>query len=73
MTEACDAVTGFWFATLQKPALQVSKAIANKASRRISERSGMRIVATEERDYVAGRLLSETWEITRAEWLARKR
>jgi hypothetical protein len=28
----------------------------------------MRIVATGENDYVSGRLPSETWEITAAEW-----
>ena len=32
----------------------------------------MRVVATEERDYVSGRLLTEVWEITAEEWRARK-
>ena len=32
------------------PAIRVPKAVANTASRRISEKTGMRIVATEERD-----------------------
>jgi len=31
----------------------------------------MRLVATEEREYVAGRFLSEIWEITAEEWNAR--
>ena len=73
MTEACDAVTEFWFSMLHKPTLRVSKAIANAGSRRISERSGMRIIATGDRAYVCGELPSETWEITREEWLARPR
>jgi hypothetical protein len=28
----------------------------------------MRVIATEERDYVSGRLLTEIWEITADEW-----
>jgi len=72
MTEACDVVTDFWFETLKFPVLRVPKANANEASRRISEKQGMRIVAVEERDYVSGRLPSEIWEITAQEWRARK-
>jgi [ribosomal protein S5]-alanine N-acetyltransferase len=33
----------------------------------------MHLVATENRDYVSGRLPSEIWEITAEEWRARKR
>lgn len=73
MSEACEIVTNFWFETLQFPVLRVPKAIGNIASRRISEKSGMRLVATEERDYVSGRFLSEIWEITADEWRARRR
>jgi len=73
MSEACEIVTNFWFETLQFPVLRVPKAIGNIASRRISEKSGMRLVATEERDYVSGRFLSEIWEITADEWHARRR
>lgn len=73
MTEACDAVTDFWFEVLKFPVLRAPKAIANEASRRISIRQGMRLVETCERDYVSGRLPSEVWEITAEEWLARKR
>jgi RimJ/RimL family protein N-acetyltransferase len=72
MREACDAVTDFWFEVLNFPVLRVPKAIANSASRRISEKQGMRVISTEERDYVSGRLLSELWEITAEEWRARK-
>jgi RimJ/RimL family protein N-acetyltransferase len=72
MTEACDAATDYWFETLGFTLLRVPKAAANMASRRISERQGMRVVATEERDYVSGRLLTEVWEITAEEWRARK-
>lgn len=72
MSEAADAVTDYWFHTLKFPVLRVSKAAPNLASRRISERQGMRLVATEERDYVCGRLPSEIWEITAEEWDARR-
>lgn len=72
MSEACDAVTEYWFDTLQFSKLRVSKAIANTASRRISEKQGMRIVAIEERDYVCGRLPAEIWEITADEWRAQR-
>lgn len=72
MSEACDAVTDYWFDVLKFPLLRVPKAVANTASRRISEKSGMRVVKQEERDYVSGRLLSEMWEITAEEWRARR-
>lgn len=73
MTEATEAVTDFWFNTLGFPVLRVPKAVPNTASRRISEKNGMRVVATEERDYVSGRYLTEIWEITADEWRARRR
>lgn len=72
MSEACEAVTDFWFHTLKFPVLRTRKAVANTASRRISVKSGMRVIAVEERDYVSGRLPSETWEITAVEWDRRK-
>src|ERR1051326_1665185 len=73
MTEACDAVTDFWFETLKFPVLRSPKAVPNQASRRISEKQGMRLIGTEERDYVSGRLQSELWEVTAEEWRANKR
>lgn len=72
-SEAVDAVTGYWFDVLKFPVLRAPKAVANVASRRISERQGMRVVVTEEREYVSGRLLAETWELTADEWHARTR
>ncbi|MGH9572869.1 MAG: GNAT family N-acetyltransferase [Candidatus Acidiferrales bacterium] len=72
MSEACDVVTNFWFDELKFPVLRAPKAIANLASRRVSEKQGMRVIRTEERDYVSGRLPSEIWEITAAEWDARR-
>src|SRR5215472_13839885 len=64
MSEACDAVTDYWFDVLKEPVLRAPKAIANEGSRRISEGQGMRVVFKGERDYVSGRLPSEIWEIT---------
>ena len=68
MTEAVIAANDFWFDVLGFTRLRVPKAVANIASRRISEKTGMRIIATEERDFVSGRLPSEIWEITAEEW-----
>jgi RimJ/RimL family protein N-acetyltransferase len=70
MTEACEVVTDYWFDVLKFPVLRVPKAAVNVASQRISEKNGMRIVATEEREYVSGRFQSEIWEITAEEWHA---
>lgn len=73
MTEACDAVTDYWFDVLKFPVLRVPKAIANAGSRRISEKQGMRVIAREDRDFVSGRLPSEIWEITAEEWRQRRK
>jgi RimJ/RimL family protein N-acetyltransferase len=73
MTEAAGAVTDFWFDVLAQPVLRAPKASANVPSRRISEKQGMRIVATEERDYVGGRMPVDVWEITAEEWRMRRR
>jgi RimJ/RimL family protein N-acetyltransferase len=71
MTEACEAATAFWFDTLGRPRLRAPRAIANAASRRIAEKTGMRLVATEMQRFVCGPMLAEIWEITQAEWRAR--
>jgi [ribosomal protein S5]-alanine N-acetyltransferase len=71
-TEACAAVNAFWFEILGFPALRVGKAAANEPSRRISLREGMRLVGTEERSFVSGRLPAELWELTAVEWRARR-
>jgi len=52
MSEVCDVVTDYWFETLGFPLLRVPKAVANIASRRISEKQGMRVIETKESDYV---------------------
>jgi [ribosomal protein S5]-alanine N-acetyltransferase len=68
MTEACLWANDFWFDTLGQPRLRVPKAVANRASRRISQQMGMHVIRLETRDYVSGRLASEIWEITAQEW-----
>jgi ribosomal-protein-alanine N-acetyltransferase len=72
MTEACDAVTDFWFEELGRPLLRVHKAADNLASRRISERQGMREVRSFPKTLVSGEHLSELWEISRDEWRERR-
>jgi ribosomal-protein-alanine N-acetyltransferase len=72
MSEACEAVTDYWFDVLRFAVLRAPKAIENSASRRISEKQGMRVMATEEREFVGGRYASEIWEITAEEWQARR-
>ncbi len=73
MTEASYAVTEFWFNGLGRERLRVAKAIHNRASSRLSEKQGARLIAIEERGYVSGRLQTEVWELTREEWNSRKR
>ena len=68
MSEACAWANDFWFERLGFPILRVAKAAGNTASRRISEKQGMRLVGTTEKEYVSGRLTSEIWEITAEEW-----
>ena len=72
MTEAVVAVNDYWFDVLGFEVLRVSKAVANGTSRRISEKTGMRVIGTGENGYVSGRWPSETWEITAEEWRAWK-
>jgi RimJ/RimL family protein N-acetyltransferase len=72
MTEAVEAVTDYWFDVLGFPLLRAPKAVANEASRRISAKTGMRVAATIESDYVSGRLLTEIWEVTAEEWRKRR-
>lgn len=68
MSEVADVITDFWFNELGFSVMRVSKAVANTASRRISAKNGMRIVAVDERNYVAGRFAAEVRETTAEEW-----
>ncbi len=72
MTEAVSVVNDFWFDVLHMPVLRTPKAVANVGSRRISEKTGMRLVSQGEGDYVCGRLPSQVWEITAEQWRAKR-
>lgn len=72
MSETCVWANDYWFERLGFPVLRVSKAVENQASRRISEKQGMRVVGTAMQNYVCGPLLSEIWEIKADEWRAWK-
>ncbi len=52
--------------------MQVPKAVGNHASRKISEREGMRLIDTQPGSFVSGPLFKEIWELTREQWLERK-
>lgn len=70
MREACRVINAYWFETLSRPLMQVPKAVANHASRRVSENEGMRMVGVRDGDFVCGQMRVEIWEMTRTEWLA---
>lgn len=72
MSEACERVTDYWFNNLGFRVLRAPKAIPNVASRRISEKQGMRVIAAMERNYVGGRFPAELWELTAEEWNRKK-
>ena len=73
MLEAVIAANDYWFDVLGFPLLRVSKAVENVGSRRISEKTRMRVVARNESDYVSGRLPTEVWELTAEEWRSARR
>jgi RimJ/RimL family protein N-acetyltransferase len=70
--EACEVINAYWFQTLQRPAMQVPKAVGNHASRRVSEREGMRLIDTQPGQFVSGPMPKEIWELTRDEWLSKR-
>jgi len=67
-TEASDAATDFWFDRLGKEVLRVPKAVGNTASRRISEKQGMRVVRRFKLSFVSGLHDAELWEIDAETW-----
>lgn len=69
MAEASAAVTEYWFRVLERPLMRVPKAAPNVASRRISERTGMRLIRSDEGQFVEGNFPRDIWEMTREEWL----
>ena len=73
MSEAVVPVTDYWFNVLGFDVMRIPKAIDNIASRRISEKTGMRVVETKDGEYVSGTLPTEIWEITADEWRLRSK
>ncbi|WP_460136489.1 GNAT family N-acetyltransferase [Pseudomonas sp. S1_E04] len=69
MSEASAAVTDYWFGVLERSLMRVPKAAPNLASRRISERTGMRLIRTQDAEFVEGTFPRDLWEMTREEWL----
>jgi RimJ/RimL family protein N-acetyltransferase len=69
MSEACEVVNRYWFETLDRPVMQVPKAVGNQASRRVSEREGMTLVSVSEARFVSGVMGKEIWELSREQWL----
>lgn len=67
--EACEVINDYWFQTLDRPLMQVPKAVENLASRKVSEREGMRKIATREGHFVCGPMGKDIWELTREQWL----
>lgn len=67
--EACEVINDYWFQTLDRPLMQVPKAVENLASRKVSEREGMRKIATREGRFVCGPMGKDIWELTREQWL----
>jgi RimJ/RimL family protein N-acetyltransferase len=72
MREACEIINTYWFETLMRPVMQVPKAVANHASRKISKHEGMRLIGTRDGHFVSGPMEVEIWEIARSEWLAKR-
>jgi RimJ/RimL family protein N-acetyltransferase len=63
MTETVVAVNDYWFDVLRYTVVCAPKAVANVASRRISEKTGMRLIATLEGDYVSGRVRQKSGKL----------
>ncbi|WP_277962530.1 GNAT family N-acetyltransferase [Pseudomonas sp. RIT-To-2] len=70
MREACKVVNAYWFDTLARPVMQVPKAVANHASRKVSQHEGMRMIEVRDGHFVSGPMQVEVWEMTRSAWLA---
>jgi RimJ/RimL family protein N-acetyltransferase len=71
MTEAADRVTDYAFRDLDWSYLWVSNAEPNRASARIKEKQGARLVDREPFRSVSGEGLRMVWLIEREPWLAR--
>ena len=60
-----EAVDSFCFEPLKRPLMGAPKATHDLGSRRMSQRSGMGLVSSEECDFVSGKFACDLREITR--------
>ncbi|WP_397453082.1 GNAT family N-acetyltransferase [Pseudomonas sp. NA-150] len=72
MQEACEVINDYWFETLKRPVMHVPKARENLASRRVSEREGMRLLEIQQGEFVMGAQCLDIWELKKEDWLNRK-
>jgi len=73
MTEAIEPVTNYAFTSLKFDKLVFANAAGNKASRRIKEKSGARLVRVEPANFVDFQYTEqEVWELSKREWLRGK-
>jgi [ribosomal protein S5]-alanine N-acetyltransferase len=73
MTEAADRVTDYAFRELGWPHLWVGNAEANRASARVKEKQGARLVGFAPFRFVEGESRRMVWLIERETWLACRR
>jgi len=70
MTEASNAVTDYAFKKLGFETLVFANAVGNKASKKIKENAGCRLLYVEKASFVDPKLTEhEVWELTKKEWL----
>lgn len=73
MTEAMAAVNDFAFDVLEMPHLTLNNAEPNKASHRLKEISGAKIIqVNDDVPYVGGRFRQVRWRLTREDWESRR-
>ena len=73
MTEAVSPVMDYAFNELGFEKLVFSNAVGNFKSRRVKEKTGARLIGTRPVNHVDPQLTeSETWELSRSEWVAFK-
>jgi RimJ/RimL family protein N-acetyltransferase len=72
MTEAAERVTEFAFVELGWPLLWLTNAEENRASSRIKEKQGARLVERGVKLYVSGEGVQLVWLLERDAWLSRR-
>jgi [ribosomal protein S5]-alanine N-acetyltransferase len=72
MTEAANRVTDYAFCDLGWSELWISNAQANRASRRVQEKQGARLVDLLIGRFVGGQASQMVWQLRREDWLARR-